>query len=48
MSIAVSEQSPSLLYIVVVVIGFIPSVYFAWMVLKGIILSLRRSKDDDL
>ena len=42
-----SEQ-PSLLYLFILVIGLLPGAYFAWMVLKGIILSLTQVKDEDL
>ena len=40
------QNSPFIL--IAVIISLIPGAYFAWMVLKGIILSLRVGKDDDL
>ena len=43
-----SQQGSSILVIVAAIAALIPGTYFAWMVLKGIILSLRRSRDDDL
>jgi hypothetical protein len=34
--------------LIAAIISLIPGAYFAWMVLKGVILTLRGGKDDDL
>jgi hypothetical protein len=36
------------LLLIATIIGLIPGAYFAWMVLRGAILALRRDSDDDL
>ncbi len=42
-----SEQASNTFVIIAMIIGFLPGAYFAWMVIKGIILRLRQSKDDE-
>lgn len=42
-----SEQASNTFVIIAMIIGLLPGAYFAWMVIKGIILSLRRSSDDE-
>jgi hypothetical protein len=42
-----SEQASNSFVIIAMIIGFLPGIYFAWMVIKGIILSLRKSRDDE-
>jgi hypothetical protein len=42
------EQGSSTLVLIAAMVSLIPGAYFVWMVLKGLILSLRRSKDEDL
>jgi hypothetical protein len=42
------SQSSSSLVLIAALVSLIPGAYFAWMVIKGVILSLRRSHDDDL
>jgi hypothetical protein len=41
-------ESNSSLVLIAAIISLIPGAYFAWMVLKGVILTLRGGKDDDL
>ncbi len=41
-------EQPSTLAIVALVVGLIPGAYFVWLVVKGLILTLRRGKDEDL
>ena len=43
-----SEQATSSLILIAAIVSLIPGAYFAWMVIKGIILTLRQSKDEDL
>ncbi|MCX6647875.1 MAG: hypothetical protein NTV61_00570 [Candidatus Bathyarchaeota archaeon] len=42
-----AEQNSPLILIATIV-SLLPGAYFAWMVLKGLILTLRGGKDDDL
>ena len=42
------SETNSTLVIVAALVSLIPGAYFAWMVLKGAILSLRRNRDDEL
>jgi hypothetical protein len=42
------SESSSSLVLIAALVSLIPGAYFAWMVIKGVILSLRRSNDDDL
>jgi len=42
------SETNSTLVIVSALVSLIPGAYFAWMVLKGVILSLRRNRDDEL
>jgi len=42
-----SEQASNTFVIIAMLIGLLPGAYFAWMVIKGIILSLQRSRDDE-
>jgi hypothetical protein len=42
------SETNSTLVIVAALVSLIPGAYFAWMVLKGVILSLRRNRDDEL
>ncbi len=39
-------DSPFIL--IAAIVSLLPGAYFAWMVLKGIILRLRQGNDDDL
>jgi hypothetical protein len=43
-----AEQATSSLILIAAIVSLIPGAYFAWMVIKGIILTLRQSKDEDL
>jgi hypothetical protein len=43
-----AEQGSSSLVLIAVIVSLIPGAYFAWMVIKGIILTLKQSKDEDL
>jgi hypothetical protein len=43
-----AEQGTSSLILIAAIVSLIPGTYFAWMVIKGIILTLRQSKDEDL
>jgi hypothetical protein len=43
-----AEQSSSLLAIIALIVGLIPGAYFVWLVVKGLILTLRQGKDEDL
>lgn len=43
-----AEQSSNTLALLAFVVGLIPGAYFVWLVVKGLILSLRRGKDEDL
>jgi hypothetical protein len=43
-----SEQIGNNIYLIAFLIGILPGAWFTWMVLKGIILTLRRSRDEDL
>jgi len=43
-----AEQASNAFLIIAAIVSLIPGAYFAWMVLKGIILTLRRNRDDDL
>jgi hypothetical protein len=43
-----AEQGTSSLILIAAIVSLIPGAYFAWMVIKGIILTLRQSKDEDL
>lgn len=36
------------IYLIAAIVVMLPGAYFAWMVIKGLILTLRQSKDDDL
>ena len=38
----------SALILIAAIVSLLPGAYFAWMVLKGLILTLRGGKDDDL
>lgn len=38
----------SALIFIAAIVSFLPGAYFAYMVLKGIILTLRGGKDEDL
>ncbi len=38
----------SALIIIAAIVSFLPGAYFAYMILKGIVLALRGGKDDDL
>jgi hypothetical protein len=43
-----AEQGSNSLLLIAAIVSLIPGAYFAWMVIKGIILSLRMTKDEDL
>jgi hypothetical protein len=43
-----AEQGTNSLVLIAAIVSLLPGAYFAWMVIKGIILSLRRAKDEDL
>jgi hypothetical protein len=43
-----AEQGTSTLILIAAIVSLIPGAYFAWMVIKGIILTLRQGKDEDL
>lgn len=42
------SETNSSLVLIAALASLIPGAYFAWMVLKGVILSLRRNRDDEL
>jgi hypothetical protein len=42
------SETNSSLVLIAALVSLIPGAYFAWMVLKGVILSLRRNRDDEL
>ncbi len=43
-----SEQATNPIYLIAAIVVLLPGAYFAWMVIKGLLLTLRQSKDDDL
>ncbi len=43
-----AEQGSNSLVLVAALVSMIPGAYFTWLVLRGLILSLRRSKDEEL
>ncbi len=42
------SESGSSIQIIAFIVGMIPSVYFAYMVVKGIYYTLTRGKDEEL
>ena len=43
-----AEQPSNVLTLIALVVGLIPGAYFVWLVVKGLILTLRQGKDEDL
>jgi hypothetical protein len=43
-----AEQSSNIIVLLAALVSMIPGAYFTWLVLRGLILSLRRNRDDDL
>jgi len=42
------SESGSTIQVIAFIVGMIPSVYFAYMVVKGIYYSLKQGKDEEL
>ncbi|MGD0802484.1 MAG: hypothetical protein ABSA11_00210 [Candidatus Bathyarchaeia archaeon] len=43
-----AEQGSNSLVVIAAIVSMIPGAYFTWLVLRGLILSLRQGKDEDL
>jgi hypothetical protein len=38
----------NIILLLAAIVSFIPGIYFAWMILKGLFYALRGGRDDDL
>jgi hypothetical protein len=43
-----AEQGSNSLVVIAAIVSMIPGAYFTWLVLRGLILSLKQGKDEDL